>query len=386
MSTLCFFRLRGLWSTIAFFLFALIASTLCSGAEKSRRNIPLDDASVAETLLRLPGFDLRSRPDLLTQLDRYLKHNQGTTRYFQLVRQFDLQERSDELLELALTRAGTTTGTWAAETLVRFGNRDRLELAVQSRDRDRAVAAVKTLASVGDKQARTFLQQTLLKNRISPEALNATANALARTPQGEQFLVSTVASGKLPSPLRFTVANLLHASTVADHREIAKQHLPLPATKNGTPLPPLHLLVQKSGNAAKGRTLFFTKAECATCHRVSGEGKTVGPELTRIGEKLAKQAIYTAILDPSAAISHNYENHEVITDDGRVETGILLSASDEKIEIKNSEGIVRSFDTSSLESFRPLSTSLMPAGIEEKLTTAELIDLVEYLAQLKTLR
>ncbi len=108
--------------------------------------------------------------------------------------------------------------------------------------------------------------------------------------------------------------------------------------------------------------------------------------MTGIGEKLAKQAIYTAILDPSAAISHNYENHEVITDDGRVETGILLSASDETIEIKNSEGIVRRFDASSLESFRPLSTSLMPAGIEEKLTTAELIDLVEYLSQLKTLR
>ena len=358
----------------------------CCGDESVATAFPLDDASVAEALLRLPEFDLRSRPDLLNNLDRYLKKNRGTTRYFQLVRQFDLQERSDELLELALARQGTTPGAWAAETLVSFGQRDRLERGVKSEDKDRSVAAIRALANVGDTQAQTFLQQTLFQTELSPEALAATATALAGWPQGERFLAETVAAGKLPPRLHFTVANLLHASAQQNHREIAIRFLPLPATKGGAPLPPLHRLVKRSGDAAKGRELFFSKAECGNCHRVAEAGKAVGPELTGIGDKLARQALYTAILDPSAGISHNYENHELVTLDGKIETGILLSQGDERIELKNAEGIVRSFPAAEVESLRPLQTSLMPAGIEEKLTAEELIDLVEYLSRLKTER
>ena len=65
-------------------------------AEQPGASVSLADRSVAEALLRLPDFDLQSRPDLLEKVDRYLRANQGTTRYFQIVRQFELKDRSDE--------------------------------------------------------------------------------------------------------------------------------------------------------------------------------------------------------------------------------------------------------------------------------------------------
>jgi len=352
-------------------------------AEQTVSRPPLADRSIAEALLRLPDFDLRSRPDLLESLDRYLQANVGTTRYFQLLRQFDLQERSDELLDLALTRQGTTPGTWAAETLVTFGKRDRLERAMMSNNKVRSVAAVHALAAIGDEDARTVLSRTLVNPELSAEALNAIATVLARHPKGEQLLAETVAAGKLPLQVTFTAANLLHVSKNLAHRAIADRYLPLPQTKSGKPLPPLTLLVKRSGNTVKGRDIFFGKGECATCHQVAKEGKVVGPDLTEIGSKLARQALYSAVLDPNAGISHNYENHEVETLDGKIETGILLSHNDAQIEIRNAQGVIRSFPTPQIESVRKLQISLMPGGIQEKLTAAELVDLIEYLCSLK---
>lgn len=383
MSTLPLPRRPKMRTQIGFLGLCILSCCTRLNAELPRDSFPLADRSVAETLLRLPNFDLQSRPDLLEKIDRYLQANLGTTRYFQLVRQFELQDRNDELLALALTQAGTTPGTWAAETLVRFGKRNQIEQAVLSTETESSVAAVRSISSVGDNDAHTFLTETLTRENLPTETLNAIAIAIARQPKGAQFLAEMVAAEKLPPQLSFTVGNLLHSSQNAAHRLIAASHLPRPETVGGKPLPPLNALVNLRGDHTQGRKLFFAKAQCATCHQVAREGKSIGPDLTEIGSKLPKQVLYTSILDPSAAISHNYENYELITLDGKIETGILLSRNETETEIKNAEGIVRSFPTSEIESLRKLSTSLMPAGIEKKLTVDELVDLVQYLTSLK---
>ena len=355
-------------------------------AEQPGAVVSLADQSVAEALLRLPDFDLQSRPDLLEKVDRYLRANQGTTRYFQIVRQFELKDRSDELLALALSRPGTTPGTWAAETLVRFGNREMIEQAVRRAEIDQASAAVRAIANVGDADAYAFFTKTITNDETPFETRHAIATAMADQPAGEQFLADWVAAENLPEQLAFTVGNLLHGSQNEGHRKIAARYLPRPETSGGKPLPPLKELVARSGDRERGRNLFFSKAQCASCHQVAREGKPIGPDLTEIGSKLSKGVLYTSILDPSAAISHNYENHEVVTFDGKIENGILLSRDATETTLKNAEGIVRAFPNSEIESFRTLPLSLMPDGIEKKLTVEELVDLVQYLANLKNTR
>ena len=319
----------------------------------------------------------------MEKLDRYLRANQGTTRYFQLVRQFELTTRSDELLALALSRPNTTAGTWAAETLVRFGKREMLEQAVQRAEIDQAIAAVRAIANIGDADAYAFFTAKLTNDETVFEIRHAIANALADQPKGEQFLADWVAADNFPPQLAYTVGNILHSSQNEGHRNIAARHLPRPETSGGKPLPPLKELVGRRGSRERGRDLFFSKAQCASCHQVSREGKPIGPDLTEIGSKLSRVVLYTSILDPSAAISHNYENHEVVTVDGKIETGILLSRDASETTLKNAEGIVRSFPNTEIESFRTLPVSLMPDGIEKKLTVEELVNLVQYLASLK---
>ena len=342
------------------------------------------DISNAEALVRLPNFDLPSRPDLQASLDRYLEAHPGTTRYFQLIRQFQLRARSAELLELALSQPNTTPGAWAAETLIGFGQRRPLEEAVDAKDPQRATAAVIALASVGDPAALDFLTRAILNMELATVVRAAAVPAVAKNRQGEKLLLQLVRDGKLPPDLNFTVGNRLHASRDSAIRAAAAKHLPLPPVASGNPLPPLAVLVARAGNRDRGREIFRTKGTCAACHKVSGDGKEVGPDLSEIGSKLSKEALYVSILDPDAGISHNYENYELLTQEGQIETGLLLSRGRGQIEIKNAEGVVRSFPAARIESIRQLKISLMPKGLQSKLSEEELVDLVAYLASLKS--
>ena len=116
---------------------------------------------------------------------------------------------------------------------------------------------------------------------------------------------------------------------------------------------------------------------------VGKEGKEVGPQLTEIGKKLSREAMFESILYPSAGISHNYENYLVQLDDGTAINGILLSKTDAEVTIKNDKAIVRTIPTSEIARMRKLELSLMPADLQKQMTIQDLLDVVEYLTTLK---
>lgn len=53
----------------------------------------------------------------------------------------------------------------------------------------------------------------------------------------------------------------------------------------------------KKGDAANGRALFG-EARCVSCHAVNGRGGTMGPELTRIGDKVRRNWLFSYLKDP----------------------------------------------------------------------------------------
>jgi putative heme-binding domain-containing protein len=116
---------------------------------------------------------------------------------------------------------------------------------------------------------------------------------------------------------------------------------------------------------------------------VRQEGKAVGPELSEIGKKLSREAMFESILYPSAGISHSFETYTAELNDGNVVTGILVSQSTEAVEIKNAEGLSRRIPRSEIEQLVKQPISMMPADLYRNLTEEELVDLVEYLGTLK---
>src|SRR4051812_21662197 len=68
--------------------------------------------------------------------------------------------------------------------------------------------------------------------------------------------------------------------------------------------------LQAEADATRGRELFADAGRtlCATCHTIDGTGSKVGPDLSGIGDKLQKDALIRAILEPSAEIAVGYSN------------------------------------------------------------------------------
>lgn len=108
-----------------------------------------------------------------------------------------------------------------------------------------------------------------------------------------------------------------------------------------------------------------------------------GPKLSEIGSKLPKEGQYLAILHPDVGISFGFEGWDVKFKDGSSMTGIVSSKTETDLQMKFPGGVVQNYKMADVVSMKQIDSSMMPSGLQEAMSTQELVDLVEYLASLK---
>jgi putative heme-binding domain-containing protein len=307
----------------------------------------------------------------------------GTDEYLDLVGKFHLVEAQDQLARLMIEKYDATQGVEAARLLVQFGANDALMAAINDKDDERARRAITALGSVAAAEVNPLLFPVMNDTQRSTAIRGAALAAIGKNGPGQHELLDLVRQEKLPKELQFAAANALLGSADEKVKTEAGKYLTLPATADAKPLPPIAELVKRTGDVSRGRTLFATTATCAKCHKVAGQGKDVGPDLSEIGSKLSKEALYVSILDPSAGINFNYETHTLLLEDGTVVSGILVSQTDAEVTLKNAEAIVRTIPREEITAMKKQPTSLMPADLQKALTADNLVDIVEYLTTLK---
>ena len=62
---------------------------------------------------------------------------------------------------------------------------------------------------------------------------------------------------------------------------------------------------------------------CATCHRLRGEGETIGPDLTFANRK-DRDFLLVSLVDPSGAVRKEYQASQLATRDGRILIGLIV--------------------------------------------------------------
>ncbi|QEH37798.1 hypothetical protein OJF2_63890 [Aquisphaera giovannonii] len=140
--------------------------------------------------------------------------------------------------------------------------------------------------------------------------------------------------------------------------------------------------VARSGDPARGERIFRSKeATCLKCHAIAGAGGQVGPGLESIGASAQPDYLVDSLLEPGKAVKENYHATVVATDDGRLITGIRVRQTDEELVLRDAEDREVAIPLSSVEEQKP-GGSLMPAGLTDSLTRAELADLVRFLSEL----
>ncbi len=135
-------------------------------------------------------------------------------------------------------------------------------------------------------------------------------------------------------------------------------------------------LSQTKGDAHKGELVF--KNFCAQCHKIHGEGKDVGPDITANGRSTYDQLL-SNVFDPSLVIGVGYQATTVTTKKGRTVTGLLTEETPQRIVLKLQGGEVVVFAQNDVDEINRLKVSLMPEGIEKQLKPQELADLFAFL-------
>ncbi|MBE2285503.1 MAG: c-type cytochrome [Prosthecobacter sp.] len=139
-------------------------------------------------------------------------------------------------------------------------------------------------------------------------------------------------------------------------------------------------LLEGQSDAETGRRIFFNSkvALCSSCHRHSGRGNVVGPDLTLIAQQGDRAAILRSILEPHREVAPQFYPSVVELKDGTTFTGILLRSSSTEV-FRDLTGKEKSFPEADIVKRTELRTSLMPPGLVMSLTNEELRDLLAFL-------
>lgn len=136
------------------------------------------------------------------------------------------------------------------------------------------------------------------------------------------------------------------------------------------------VLTQGDGDPIEGMRIF--QKACAQCHKIYGEGREVGPDITVNGRDGIDQ-ILSNVLDPNLTIGSGYIAWTVWTVDEEIHTGILVENSDDRVVLKlegDEQAVIPRSEVADMAESR---VSLMPERLEEGMTDQQFRDLIAFL-------
>ncbi len=360
------------------------AAKLIQSDTLKKLNAEVTPVVIAEALSRLDREQLESVPDAAAALDRALTDLQGTPRYIALVERFELRDHYADVLTLAQQNVGEQIGIEAVRSLLRREQWGLLTDALKSDDPEAAVATAQVLGNSYDGAIEGPLLATVTDDSVDIDVRREAVRAASKVNNGVNKLVQLVESEKLPENLTQAVAAALHSAPTREGRAAGDRLFPLPPVKEGEALPPISELAKMKGDAKNGQLLFNTEATCHKCHIVGKLGREIGPNLSEIGSKLSREAMFESIIFPSAGISHNYEAYTLVLASGTTITGLITSETDDSVSIKADDGLVREFSKDEVDEKVKQTISLMPADLQKLMSVQDMVDVVEYMLTLKT--
>jgi putative heme-binding domain-containing protein len=134
----------------------------------------------------------------------------------------------------------------------------------------------------------------------------------------------------------------------------------------------------RRGFSQKGSEVYVA-AKCASCHKAGAIGTSVGPDLTTVAKRYTRKEVLESILYPSHVISDQYRTHRVLTVAGKVVTGMVSENTDGSITVRDSELVEHVIAEQDIEQMEPSKISMMPSGLMDNLTAAQIRDMLTFM-------
>jgi putative heme-binding domain-containing protein len=178
-----------------------------------------------------------------------------------------------------------------------------------------------------------------------------------------------------PDEIRSLVVYLAAQGTTASPERKAFAELPVPPAPRGTADPP-----ELPGVPELGWQVFNSeKAVCAKCHAVQGRGSHLAPELTNLASIQSVRQITESVLDPSKVLTAGYAQVAVATQDGKMNSGIIVRQNASEVAVADATGKVQVIPRDEIEEIVPQKVSTMPADVAKNLSEAERAHLIAFL-------
>ncbi len=137
-------------------------------------------------------------------------------------------------------------------------------------------------------------------------------------------------------------------------------------------------VVDAPANAAKGKDLFV--ANCATCHRIVGQGFELGPDLDGIGSHPVAELL-VHIIDPNRMVDDEHRTWNITLKDDTQYSALIAGENSASVKIRMAGGVTMDLKTSDITTRTKVANSLMPEGLEA-LGGESLRDIVGYIQSL----
>lgn len=276
------------------------------------------------------------------------------------------------------------------------------DLLSQGGDPAKEESAVTILSAIGGAESGRFLGELLtaagtspaLKERLvsavsDPVAiasafpeLSANARELAagkvlKSVAAAGHVLEGITTGRLPlSGIPATLLEGLRAHPDKTISERAAAILP-PIVSREDIIARYAPSLELPGDAVAGKAAF--SRVCQACHLShEGEGIDLGPALSSFATA-GRASLLERILDPNREVAPQYEAYLFTMEDGRILSGMIRSETPDEVTLRLPGGIDETFPRREVAAMKAVGISLMPEGLENSLTVAEMADLLAYL-------
>ncbi|MBX9792207.1 MAG: ThuA domain-containing protein [Pirellulales bacterium] len=318
---------------------------------------------------------------------------QVTLRAVAFARRSDMAAGLDQVTDALCKDLETVVGDESATTVARLAAaRQLVALAAPSRavpailaplspriDPALARGLLEAAAETGAAEAAAVLLDSL--PQMTPTIRSQTVGLVLSRPAWTRLLLDRLEAGQF-NPRDLSIDHEQRLTRHADAKIAERARGLLAAAGRGTNpdrqrvLDELRPLADRRGDPAAGRAVF--EKNCAKCHRHSGQGGAIGPDLTGVAAR-KRPDILAEILDPNRSVEGNFQQYTLVLADGRVLAGLLASETRTTLELVDAEAARHVVLREEIEELEGTSRSLMPEGFE-KLPAEELVNLLEFLA------
>ena len=139
-------------------------------------------------------------------------------------------------------------------------------------------------------------------------------------------------------------------------------------------------------NLERGRRIF-EQATCSRCHNLGPGERKLGPDLTEVTKRFKGSKLLQQIVKPSAEIHKKFQTQMVVTDDGRLRTGLVIEETNNEIRLLPNLLKPDKIDTirkSSIEARKTADVSTMPTGLLDTYSEREIYDLLAFIQSVST--